>query len=199
MYGASSLLLVTLYPLMKRLTNWPQLFLGFTFNWGAILGYSAINNGVIDWPIVLPLYAAGIFWTLIYDTIYAYQDYHFDKKLNLKSTTMVFRDNPKIWLNSFTAAMTSCFLLGGYLSNLMYPYYFCVGAAAIHSSIIIRNLDPKNPNNCSRQFTMSQFIGYYVLMGIMLSQLFTENKNKNKVIDLKEIDLKDDDETAILL
>ena len=70
--GSSSLLLVTTYPLMKRITYWPQLVLGFTFNWGCLLGYSCVH-GFVDWPVCLPVYLAGVCWTLIYDTIYAHQ------------------------------------------------------------------------------------------------------------------------------
>lgn len=70
--GASSLGLVVIYPLAKRVTYWPQLILGCTFNWGALLGWSAVH-GQVDWSICLPLYFAGICWTMIYDTIYAHQ------------------------------------------------------------------------------------------------------------------------------
>uniref|UniRef100_A0A8C2UXY5 4-hydroxybenzoate polyprenyltransferase, mitochondrial n=2 Tax=Chinchilla lanigera TaxID=34839 RepID=A0A8C2UXY5_CHILA len=70
--GASSLLLVITYPLMKRITYWPQLALGLTFNWGALLGWSAVK-GSCDPSVCLPLYFAGVMWTLIYDTIYAHQ------------------------------------------------------------------------------------------------------------------------------
>lgn len=70
--GASSLALVIVYPLMKRVTYWPQLILGCTFNWGALLGWSAVQ-GSCDWSICLPLYLSGICWTLFYDTIYAHQ------------------------------------------------------------------------------------------------------------------------------
>lgn len=199
MYGASSLLLVTLYPLMKRITNWPQLFLGFTFNWGAILGYSAMNGGMIDWNVVLPLYVAGIFWTLIYDTIYAYQDYHYDKKLGLKSTTMIFGDSPKIWLNSFAFAMTSSFLLGGYLSEQMYPYYLCTALACGHAIFVTRTLNPNDPNSCSTRFKYSQFIGYYILMGLMLSTLFKKStKEKKSKFNIDQIVLSEDD-TSVLI
>ena len=64
--------LVFIYPLMKRITHWPQLVLGMTFNWGALLGWSAINGGIL-WSACLPLYLAGVCWTIIYDTIYAHQ------------------------------------------------------------------------------------------------------------------------------
>ena len=188
MYGASSLLLVGLYPLMKRITNWPQLFLGFTFNWGVILGWSAMQGGLINWPVVLPLYASGIFWTMIYDTIYAYQDHSHDKKLGLKSTTMVFGDNPKFWLNTFAACMTSSWLLTGYMSDQLYPFYMGVAISAAHQALIIRNLNIDDPNNCFKQFRYSQLIGYYLLMGIILSVLF-DNKNKPKKFNTESIDL----------
>lgn len=71
--GASSLVFVTVYPLMKRITYWPQLFLGFTFNWGCLLGWSAVTGGSLYLPVVVPLYVSGIFWTLFYDSIYALQ------------------------------------------------------------------------------------------------------------------------------
>ncbi|XP_041336275.1 4-hydroxybenzoate polyprenyltransferase, mitochondrial isoform X2 [Pyrgilauda ruficollis] len=75
--GAASLFLVVTYPLMKRITYWPQLVLGFTFNWGALLGWSAIK-GSCEWSVCLPLYFAGVMWTLVYDTIYAHQIYTLD-------------------------------------------------------------------------------------------------------------------------
>jgi 4-hydroxybenzoate polyprenyltransferase len=76
----ASMPLVVLYPAMKRFTNWPQFVLGMTFNWGALVGYTAVTH-VTEWSYVLPLYTAGVFWTLVYDTIYAYQDVPDDKKL----------------------------------------------------------------------------------------------------------------------
>ncbi|CAG2182497.1 unnamed protein product, partial [Oppiella nova] len=84
--GASSLALVTIYPLIKRFSHWPQLVLGMTFNWGALLGWCVVCEGVIDWTAVLPLYVSGICWTLIYDTIYAHQDKADDLMIGLKST-----------------------------------------------------------------------------------------------------------------
>lgn len=154
------------------------------------LGWSAIQNGLIDWSVVLPLYGAGIFWTLIYDTIYAYQDFHQDKKIGLKSTTMVFGEKPKPWLSGFAVAMNSCFILTGLLSDQMYPYYMGVGLSAIHMAFIIRNLNPNDPNSCANKFKHCQFIGYYMLMGIILSVLF-DTKNKPKKVEV-DINLRDD-------
>ncbi|ETE58024.1 4-hydroxybenzoate polyprenyltransferase, mitochondrial, partial [Ophiophagus hannah] len=75
--GASSLFLVVTYPLMKRITYWPQLYLGLVFNWGALLGWSAVH-GSCNWSVCLPLYFSSICWTLLYDTIYAHQIFHLD-------------------------------------------------------------------------------------------------------------------------
>ena len=187
---------------MKRITNWPQLFLGFTFNWGAILGWSAIQQGAIDWKIILPLYASGVLWTLIYDTIYAYQDYAQDKKLGLKSTTMLFGDKPKIWLHSFAIAMHSSFLFTGYISEQLYPFYLGIAVSTIHLHLIIRNLNIKDPNDCFKQFRHSQLVGYYILMGILLSVLFDGEKKSGKTIKsyLKELNLKNksNDENAVI-
>ncbi|GER56848.1 4-hydroxybenzoate octaprenyltransferase [Striga asiatica] len=96
--GASSLLLVFSYPLMKRLTFWPQAYLGLTFNWGALLGWAAVK-GSLDPTVVLPLYASGVFWTLIYDTIYAHQDKEDDVKVGVKSTALRFGDSTKEWIH----------------------------------------------------------------------------------------------------
>ncbi|KAK9704260.1 MIR domain [Popillia japonica] len=106
--GASSLGLVISYPLMKRYTHWPQMVLGFTFNWGALLGYSAVQGqinwpvclplylaGVCNWPVCLPLYLAGVCWTILYDTIYAHQDKKDDIILGIKSTALIYAHQDK--------------------------------------------------------------------------------------------------------
>lgn len=106
--GASSLGVVVLYPLMKRVTYWPQLVLGFAFNWGAMLGWSAVA-GAVDWAVVLPLYAGSIFWTLVYDTIYAHQDKSDDVHAGVKSTALLFADKTKPVLSAFSAATIGLF------------------------------------------------------------------------------------------
>merc|ERR1719318_100367 len=100
---------------MKRFTYWPQLVLGMTFNWGTLLGWSAVR-GSCDWSVCLPLYVAGISWTLIYDTIYAHQDKVDDVKVSVKSTALLFGDNTKSWLSLFSVTMTSGLLMSGYFS-----------------------------------------------------------------------------------
>ncbi|XP_076909632.1 4-hydroxybenzoate polyprenyltransferase, mitochondrial-like [Bidens hawaiensis] len=118
--GASSLLLVFTYPLMKRITFWPQAFLGLTFNWGALLGWSAIR-GSLDPAIVLPLYLSGVCWTLVYDTIYAHQDKEDDKIVGVKSTALRFGDSTKIWVSGFGIACISGLALSGFNANLGLP------------------------------------------------------------------------------
>ena len=104
----SSIILVAIYPLSKRFTWWPQLFLGLTFNWGVLVGYSA-SKGALSWA-ALTLYIAGISWTLFYDTIYALQDIKDDTAIGVKSTARLFGENIKIWLIIFL--LTFWFLVG---------------------------------------------------------------------------------------
>src|SRR5262249_25890395 len=110
-FGALSLLLVATYPLMKRITWWPQAFLGLTFNWGALMGWTAAT-GRIGWPS-LALYAAGFFWTLVYDTIYAHQDARDDATAGIKSTARRLGRFSKPWLFLFALAMLLLLLLAG--------------------------------------------------------------------------------------
>ncbi|CAL2232807.1 unnamed protein product [Prunus armeniaca] len=115
--GASSLLLVFSYPLMKRLTFWPQAYLGLTFNWGALLGWAAVK-GSIDPAIVLPLYLSGVCWTLVYDTIYAHQDKEDDLKVGVKSTALRFGDSTKEWITGFGIVCISSLALSGYNAEI---------------------------------------------------------------------------------
>ncbi|XP_034227927.1 4-hydroxybenzoate polyprenyltransferase, mitochondrial-like isoform X1 [Prunus dulcis] len=126
--GASSLLLVFSYPLMKRLTFWPQAYLGLTFNWGALLGWAAVK-GSIDPAIVLPLYLSGVCWTLVYDTIYAHQDKEDDLKVGVKSTALRFGDSTKEWITGFGIMCISSLALSGYnveigfVSSFIFIFY----------------------------------------------------------------------------
>ncbi|XP_067846143.1 4-hydroxybenzoate polyprenyltransferase, mitochondrial isoform X2 [Heptranchias perlo] len=129
--GAASLGLVVTYPLMKRLTYWPQLILGLTFNWGALLGWSAVK-GSCDWSICLPLYISGIMWTLIYDTIYAHQDKTDDVLVGVKSTALRFQEQTKQWLLGFSTVMLTGLTVVGLNTEQMLPYYAAVVAVGTH-------------------------------------------------------------------
>lgn len=129
--GASSLGLVVTYPLMKRVTYWPQLVLGMCFNWGALLGWCA-TQGSVNLDACLPLYLSGVCWTIVYDTIYAHQDKLDDLQIGVKSTALRFGENTKAWLTGFTAAMLTGLSAAGYACDQTFPYYTAVGIVGAH-------------------------------------------------------------------
>jgi len=149
--GASSLLLVASYPLMKRFTFWPQAYLGLTFNWGALLGWAAIK-GNLDLTVVLPLYASGICWTLVYDTIYAHQDKEDDLKVGIKSTALRFGDQTQIWLSGFGVACISCLTLSGFNAAIGWPFYAVMTTAAGHLAWQILTVDISSRADCNRKY-----------------------------------------------
>lgn len=178
--GASSLLLVITYPLMKRVTYWPQLILGFTFNWGALLGYSAIK-GYVDIPICVPLYLAGVCWTIIYDTIYAHQDRKDDLLLGIKSTAIKFNTNTKLWLTGFASTMISSLLISGAMNNLAWPYFMSVGLLTTHLFSQISTLNIDDPNDCASKFISNTHVGLILFIGIVLGNLLKNNEVKEHV------------------
>ncbi|XP_059523160.1 4-hydroxybenzoate polyprenyltransferase, mitochondrial isoform X1 [Myotis daubentonii] len=173
--GAASLLLVITYPLMKRITYWPQLALGFTFNWGALLGWSAVK-GSCDPFVCLPLYFSGIMWTLIYDTIYAHQDKRDDALIGVKSTALRFRENTKQWLSGFSVAMLGALSLVGVNTDQTVPYYTALAAVAAHLTHQIYTLDIHRPEDCWEKFASNRTIGLIVFLGIVLGNLWKEKK-----------------------
>ncbi|XP_037008461.2 4-hydroxybenzoate polyprenyltransferase, mitochondrial isoform X2 [Artibeus jamaicensis] len=173
--GTASLLLVITYPLMKRVTFWPQLALGFTFNWGALLGWSAVK-GSCDPSVCLPLYFSGIMWTLIYDTIYAYQDKRDDALIGLKSTALRFRENAKQWLSGFSAAMLGSLSLVGVTTGQTVPYYAALAVVGAHLTHQIYTLDIHRPEDCWDKFTSNRTVGLVLLLGIVLGNLWKEKK-----------------------
>lgn len=181
--GASSLALVVTYPLMKRFTYWPQLVLGLTFNWGTLLGYSAIK-GYLDPVVCLPLYIAGICWTIIYDTIYAHQDRLDDLSIGIKSTAIRFNEDTKLWLSGFSVVMTSSLVLSGILNSQTWPYFATIGLVASHLANQISTLDINNPKDCSKKFLSNTWVGFILFSGIVLGNLFkTTNSEKNVELD----------------
>ncbi|MBM3542715.1 MAG: 4-hydroxybenzoate octaprenyltransferase, partial [Alphaproteobacteria bacterium] len=139
--GAASLLVVAVYPLMKRITHWPQFVLGLAFNWGALLGWAALE-GALAAP-ALALYAGGILWTLGYDTIYAHQDKEDDALIGVKSTALLFGTRTKTWLWGFYGGAIVMFAVAGALADLRWPYFLllAVGAAQLAWQVQGANLD----------------------------------------------------------
>ncbi|KAI4498796.1 hypothetical protein M0802_005971 [Mischocyttarus mexicanus] len=190
--GASSLGLVVIYPLMKRVTYWPQLILGMTFNWGALLGWSAVR-GSCDWSACLPLYVAGVCWTIIYDTIYAHQDKIDDLLLNIKSTALKFGDKTKLYLSAFGIFMMAGLLTSGIVTAQTWPYYTAVGLTGKHLFNQIYTLDINNPNDCAKKFISNRSVGLIIFIGIILSNLrkdFPEKQDQRNKEDEKKDSIK---------
>jgi 4-hydroxybenzoate polyprenyltransferase len=167
--GASSLLLVALYPFAKRVTYWPQAVLGLAFNWGALLGWAAVR-GELDWPSVV-LYAAGILWTLGYDTIYAHQDKEDDILIGVKSTALRFGSATRLWLYGFYAG-TICLLgLAGAMVSLSWPFFVGLAAVGAHFLWQIVALDLDDAQNCLAAFKSNRVVGLLVFAGLVLGQV----------------------------
>ncbi|XP_075716855.1 4-hydroxybenzoate polyprenyltransferase, mitochondrial isoform X2 [Rhinoderma darwinii] len=180
--GAASLLLVLTYPLMKRITYWPQLVLGLTFNWGALLGWSAMK-GSCDWSVCLPLYASGVMWTLVYDTIYAHQDKADDMLVGVKSTALRFKEQTKSWLSGFSVVMLTGLTLTGLSCDQTMPYYAAVGLIGGHLIHQIYTLDINSSDDCWKKFTSNRTVGFLLFLGIVLGNLW-KSQESNKIKDL---------------
>jgi len=157
------------YPLMKRFTYWPQLFLGITFNYGLILGWTSIENEISIIPLVL--YLGAIFWTLGYDTIYGYQDIADDEIIGVKSTSIKFKNNPKSFLFICYTITILSYLSLGYLMNV--NYFFYVGAVLMIFHLFfyqLKSFDSKNVDNCLKVFKSNNLFGFIVLIFIFLGK-----------------------------
>ncbi|XP_019731743.1 4-hydroxybenzoate polyprenyltransferase, mitochondrial [Hippocampus comes] len=169
--GAASLSLVVTYPLMKRITHWPQLVLGLTFNWGALLGWAAVR-GACDWSVCLPLYFSGVMWTLVYDTIYAHQDKEDDIKAGIRSTALRLGERTKPWLCGFGAAMTAGLAAAGLQAGQSGPYYAALAAVTLHLARQISTLDVDEPEDCWKKFVSNRNLGLLLLLGIVAGNLW---------------------------
>eukprot|EP00079_Xenopus_tropicalis_P011033 XP_002936501.1 PREDICTED: 4-hydroxybenzoate polyprenyltransferase, mitochondrial [Xenopus tropicalis] len=177
--GAASLSLVVSYPLMKRITYWPQLVLGMTFNWGCLLGWSAVK-GSCDWSVCLPLYVSGIMWTLIYDTIYAHQDKKDDVLVGVKSTALRFNEQTKQWLSGFTVAMMTGLTVTGMSCDQTFPYYIAVALIGAQLTHQIYTLDINSAEDCWKKFSSNRNVGILLFIGIVLGNLWKSQDASTK-------------------
>ena len=158
------------YPLMKRFTYWPQLFLGATFNYGLILGWTSIQNELNLIPIIL--YFGAIFWTLGYDTIYGYQDLTDDEIIGVKSTSIKFKNSPKLFLTSCYSITFISLIFVGLIYDFNYIYYVGLVLLFIHLFVYqIKNFDLKDAKKCFRLFKSNNLFGLLVLTFIYLGKL----------------------------
>ena len=167
--GAASLALVFTYPLFKRFTHWPQAMLGLTFNWGALLGWAAVR-GDIQTP-ALVLYAAGFFWTLGYDTIYAHQDKEDDALIGVKSTAVLLWGETRPWLWIFHAIAIALIGVSGWLVGLAWPFWAALALGALQLAWQSRDVKLDDPHDCLRKFRSNRLFGWLLFGGIIVGQV----------------------------
>ena len=163
--GALSLVPIAIYPFMKRITDWPQAFLGLTFNWGALLGWSAVTGGLAPAPILL--FAGCVFWTLGYDTIYAHQDKEDDALIGVRSTARLLGKQTKPWLIGFYGGAWLLFLGAGVAADLGIGFVILLGAVAGHLAWQILRLDINDGVNCLSTFKSNRDLGLTMLVAIL--------------------------------
>lgn len=165
--GFFALFLVILYPLMKRITFYPQLFLGITFNFGIIMADFAINN-FLSFSTIL-LYISAIFWTFAYDTIYGFQDIEDDLKIGVKSSSIAISNNPQKILKISAFLMVFCLIFAGILQKSSYLYYIFIFLAFELKIKLIKRCDYDNPEKCLKTFKNNIFVGLFILIATVLN------------------------------
>ncbi len=167
--GLGSMFLAFSYPFMKRMTYWPQLFLGLTFNWGAVMAWAAINNNISN--EIIALYASAIFWTLGYDTIYGVQDMKDDEIIGIKSTSVKFKESIKLFVSS---SYLLTLIILGYLFNQkfginIFTLFFVLFSLSLIFQLI--KFDKNNPESCLSAFKTNNISGLLLFLGILSQSL----------------------------
>ena len=162
--GMCSMILAFSYPFMKRITYWPQLFLGLTFNWGIIMGWTSITNNISIEPIIL--YLAAIFWTLGYDTIYGLQDMHDDEIIGVKSTSIKFKNNVKVFVGFCYVLFILCILIM-FLVMKIDKYFLPALLLLISISTLtyqIKFFRSSDPLSCLHAFKINNLTGFFIFL-----------------------------------
>lgn len=164
-WGVLSVPLIALYPLFKRFTYWPQIFLGIIFNWGMILGWTVYRSDVSS--AFLLLYGGAILWTIGYDTIYAHQDKEDDRLIGVKSSALVLKDNTKFFLLGIYTG--SVFLWGGcgIKEKYSFPFYIFLGVVFLLFLWQSITLKESVPNDCLRKFKSNGWVGVLVSLAFL--------------------------------
>ena len=163
--GFAVLGLVAAYPFMKRVTHWPQIFLGLNFNWGALIGWTAVT-GALAWPPLL-LYLGGVFWTVGYDTIYAHQDKDDDALVGVKSSALALGHRTRPWLFVFYAAGLASWAAAGWVAGLGMLFWAGLAAAAAHLAWQAARVKIDDPADCLAKFRSNLFVGWLLFTGIV--------------------------------
>ncbi len=158
------------YPLMKRFTYWPQLFLGITFNYGLVLAWISIKNDISLIPIIF--YFGAIFWTLGYDTIYGYQDIKDDEIIGVKSTSIKFKNNPKKFvLICYLTFIASLILIGLLMKFSLFYYLFLIFSVFQLIFIQVYKLNVNDPMSCLSKFKSNNFVGLLIFVNLLVGKI----------------------------
>ena len=169
LFALASMPLAFTYPIMKRFTYWPQLFLGITFNYGLILGWTSINTTFSIIPLIF--YLGAIFWTLGYDTIYGFQDIKDDEIIGVKSTSIKFKTNPYFFLNICYSIFFISLLILGYVMSLNKYFFLFLILVFIQIFFQIKKLNIKDPKNCLKIFRSNNFLGLLIYISILSGKI----------------------------
>ncbi len=168
--GIASLALVLVYPFMKRFTYWPQLVLGLTFNWGALVGWAAVHGSLAAAPVLL--YAGAVLWTIAYDTIYAHQDKEDDLSLGLKSTAIRFGQHTERWLAGLYAGTLALWGGAAFLAGASFASGLALALIAAHFAWQILTLDTGDGENCLVRFKANRYVGWLLAGGLLADLAF---------------------------
>jgi 4-hydroxybenzoate polyprenyltransferase len=163
--GLAVLGLIGTYPFMKRITHWPQVFLGLNFNWGALIGWTAVT-GALAWPPLL-LYLGGVFWTIGYDTIYAHQDKEDDVRIGVKSSAIALGSRTRPWLFAFYGAALLLWAAAGHAAGLGAIFWAGLAAAACQLAWQAARVATDHPTDCLAKFRSNRVVGWLMLAGIV--------------------------------
>ncbi len=167
--GMSSMILAFAYPFMKRITYWPQFFLGLTFNWGIIMGWTSISNDLSLEPIVL--YLAAIFWTLGYDTVYGLQDIKDDEIIGVKSTSIKFKNNVKVFVGSCYILCILLILTLSFMIEINKYIYIFSSFFMLTMIYQIKIFEVNNPASCLKAFKVNNLTGIFIFLFIFSFQI----------------------------
>ena len=164
-FGCTVLGLIGTYPFMKRVTYWPQIFLGLNFNWGALLGWTAVT-AALAWPAVL-LYLGGVLWTIGYDTIYAHQDKEDDLRIGVKSSAIALGSRTRPWLFGFYIVALLLWAAAGFAAGLGLLFWAGLAGSALHLAWQAAQVAIDDPADCLAKFRANRAVGWLMLGGII--------------------------------
>ncbi|HEU0059964.1 MAG TPA: 4-hydroxybenzoate octaprenyltransferase [Hyphomicrobiaceae bacterium] len=164
--GVASVLLIAVYPFAKRYTDWPQLVLGLTFKWGALVGWSAITGGLSTAP--LTLYAGCVLWTVGYDTIYAHQDKDDDEAIGLRSTALTLGAATRPVVALFYAAAVVLWAVAGALAGAGLAFFLALALVGVQFVWQLATLRTEDAANCLKRFRSNQLVGWILCLGLVV-------------------------------